>query len=119
VTSFTTRAIPAGNAAIRADRIRITIPDASGRSTISGAAGALPTGAQAIAVRRDRFFIESYQATVTNADGSFSFDAGHRHASDRIAITDAIDLRVLDPVSKAIVAVIPLTPFIAADGRGF
>jgi hypothetical protein len=116
-SQFTVRAL-AGNANIRPERIFITIPDAAGKSTIRGAAGALPSGAIALAVRRGAFFIESYTTTAA-ADGSFSFDAGHRHASDRITLDDAIDLEVLDSVSRAIIAVLPLTPFSTADGRGF
>ncbi|MFL6246086.1 MAG: Ig-like domain-containing protein [Thermoanaerobaculia bacterium] len=119
VHQFSTHALPPGNTTIKPELIRITIPDANGKSTISGSPGALPAGAQAIAVRRGRFFIVSYQTEVTNANGSFSFDAGHSDARDRISIEDAIDLQVLDPVSRAIVAVIELTPFVDADGRGF
>ncbi|HEX7808903.1 MAG TPA: Ig-like domain-containing protein, partial [Thermoanaerobaculia bacterium] len=118
VKSFRTPALPSGNTSIRPDRIRITIPDANGRSTIRGTAGALPPNAQAVAVRRGRYFVNVYQATVA-ADGAFSFDAGHGTASDRITITDRIDLQVIDPVSHAIVAMIELTPFSSADGRSF
>ncbi len=117
ISLFATRALPNNNT-IRPDLIYITIPDAIGKSAISGRAGALPTGATAVAVRRGRFFIESYQA-VAAGDGSFSFDAGHLHASDKITTSDTIDLQVLDAVSKAIIAIIELTPFVASDGKGF
>ncbi|HUP60264.1 MAG TPA: Ig-like domain-containing protein [Thermoanaerobaculia bacterium] len=117
-TQFSTRAIPPGNTAIHPELVRITIPDESGKSIISGKPGALPNGAQALAVRRGRFFIVSYSATVSS-DGSFSFDAGHLDPRDRIFTSDAIDLQVLDPVSRAIVAIIELTPFVTADGKGF
>ncbi|MFP5246547.1 MAG: Ig-like domain-containing protein, partial [Thermoanaerobaculia bacterium] len=119
VHQFSTHALPPNNTTIRPERIRITVPDANGKSIISGSAGSLPVGAQAIAVRRGRFFIVTYQTEVTSADGSFSFEAGHRDARDRITLDDRIDLRILDPVSKAIVAVIELTPFVFPDGRGF
>ena len=118
VKSFTTSARPRGSTAFNVDRIRITIPDASGRSTIHGAAGALPAGSQAIAVRRGRFFIVGYQATVA-ADGSFSFDAGHGDARDAITIDDVIDLQVVDPISHAVVAIVELTPFVRDDARAF
>ncbi|MGN6186555.1 MAG: Ig-like domain-containing protein, partial [Thermoanaerobaculia bacterium] len=116
--SFRTAAVPAGNTSIRPDRIRITIPDANGRSTISGTAGALPANAQAVAVRRAKQFIIGYQATVAS-DGSFAFNAGDGHAADRIAIDDRIDLQVIDPISHAIIAMIELTPFSSVDGRSF
>ncbi len=118
VSQFTTRAIPQSNTSIHRERIRITLPDASGKSTITGTAGALPGGAQAIAVRRGRLFVDVYQTTVAS-DGSFFLDAGHRHEKDRIATTDTIELQVLDSVSHAIVAVIELTPFVTTDGKGF
>ncbi|HEY6211627.1 MAG TPA: Ig-like domain-containing protein, partial [Vicinamibacterales bacterium] len=118
VSQFTTRAIPQNDTSIHRERIRITLPDAGGKSTISGTAGALPGGAQAIAVRRGRLFIDVYQTTVAG-DGSFSFDAGQRNEKDHIATSDTIDLQVLDSVSHAIVAVVELTPFVTADGKGF
>ncbi|HVR39063.1 MAG TPA: Ig-like domain-containing protein [Thermoanaerobaculia bacterium] len=113
---FHTRALPANNNTIHPERISITIPDENGKSTIRGLAGALPTGDHVIAVRRGRFFIVSYETTVTNADGSFSFDAGHQDPKDKISIEDDIDLRVIDATSHAVVAVIPLN-FASADGR--
>ncbi|HEX2835651.1 MAG TPA: Ig-like domain-containing protein, partial [Thermoanaerobaculia bacterium] len=118
VKAFRTPALPAGNTSIHPDRIRITLPDENGRSIISGLAGALPANAQAVAVRRNRQFVVGYQATVAS-DGSFSFDAGNGHASDRITTTDRIDLQVIDPISHAIIAMIELTPFVSADGRSF
>ena len=96
--------------------IRITIPDANGQSTVIGRPGALPAGAQAVAVRRGNFFITPYQATVAG-DKSFSFAAGG--GVDRISTSDLIDLQVIDSVSRAVIAVIPLTPFVTADGNGF
>ncbi|HYO76846.1 MAG TPA: Ig-like domain-containing protein, partial [Thermoanaerobaculia bacterium] len=117
VKTFTTSARPRGSTAFNPDRIRITMPDANGRSTIRGTAGALPAGAQAVAVRRGRFFVEAYQATVAS-DGSFSFEAG-RDARDRITIEDVIDLHVVDAVSHAVVAMIELTPFASDDARSF
>ncbi|MFL6244945.1 MAG: Ig-like domain-containing protein [Thermoanaerobaculia bacterium] len=104
------------NKVIHPELISITIPDANGKSTISGRAGALPTDAQVIAVRRARNFIVSYETTVTSSVGAFSFDAGHEDPRDRISIEDDIDLRVIDGVSHAVIAVIPLT-FASTDGR--
>ena len=118
VTEFTTADRPRGNTAFHPERIRITIPDDHGVSIISGAAGALPVASQAIAVRRGRAFVQQYQATVA-VDGSFSFSAGAGDPRDGISVDDAIDLQVLDSVSRAIVAVFPLTPFSSSDGRGF
>ncbi|HWW61581.1 MAG TPA: Ig-like domain-containing protein, partial [Thermoanaerobaculia bacterium] len=112
---FRTRALPANNAAIRPELISITIPDANGKSTIRGRVGALPGGSQVVAVRRGRFFIVTYDATVST-DGSFAFDAGDDDPKDRITIDDDIDLQVLDKVSKSIIAVIPLN-FASEDGR--
>jgi RHS repeat-associated protein len=103
---------------VRPERIRITIPDANGHSFVHGLAGALPSGAQAVAVRRSRDFIVRYQATVA-ADGSFSFPLGHEHASDSISTNDLIDLQVLDAVSRGIIAVVELTPFASEDRRSF
>ncbi|MCA1732030.1 MAG: Ig-like domain-containing protein, partial [Acidobacteria bacterium] len=100
---------------VHPERIRITIPQ-NGISTIRGTAGALPSGWQAVAVRRSNDFIVRYQATAA-ADGSFSFLAGDATA-DRITITDAIDLQVLN-TSGTLTAIIPLTPFISEDGRSF
>jgi RHS repeat-associated protein len=118
VKSFRTPSIPAGSTSIRPERIRITLPDDTGRSNIRGLAGALPANAQAVAVRRNRQFVVTYQATVAS-DGSFAFDAGDGHASDRITTNDRIDLQVIDSVSRAIIAIVELTPFVSADGRSF
>ena len=115
-SQFSTRSLPAGNTSIRPELVHITIPDANGRSTISGRAGAIPAGAQAVAVRRLRNFVTQYQATAAS-DGSFAFPAGG--GVDAIAITDAIDLQLIDAVSHAIVGIIPLTPFTTPDGSGF
>ncbi|HKB79239.1 MAG TPA: Ig-like domain-containing protein, partial [Thermoanaerobaculia bacterium] len=116
VSRFATRNVPVANTAIHPERIRITLPDSNGRSVISGRAGALPASSQAVAVRRVRQFVEQYQATVS-PDGSFSFDAGG--ASDAITTDDAIDLHVIDAISHATIATLPLTPFTTDDGRGF
>ncbi len=117
VSHFSTYMIPPSNTTIHPEKIRITIPDANGISTVIGAAGALPTGDQALAVRRGLAFINSPQATVTG-DGSFQFTAGDG-VSDIISTTDVIDLQVIDSVSHSIVAIVPLTPFVTADGTGF
>jgi RHS repeat-associated protein len=116
VVRISTRAIPQGNSSIHPERIHITIP-LEGKSTISGTTEALPAGSQAVAVRRGSYFLTVYQATVA-ADGSFSFTAGNP-GTDAIATTDAVDLEVVDAISRAIIAVIPLTPFVTADGNGF
>ena len=117
VSHFSTLAVPASNTSIHPERIRITIPDANGISTIAGAAGALPAGDQALAVRRGVAFINSPQATVGN-DGGFQFTAGDG-VRDILSTSDVIDLHVIDSVSHAIVAIIPLTPYVTADGTGF
>ncbi|HVR43606.1 MAG TPA: Ig-like domain-containing protein [Thermoanaerobaculia bacterium] len=71
--SFTTlEALESGE--VRPERISITIP-AEGMSTIRGTAGALPSGWQALAVRRGIDFAVRHQATAV-ADGSFAFAAG-------------------------------------------
>ncbi|HWW62849.1 MAG TPA: hypothetical protein VN181_15855, partial [Thermoanaerobaculia bacterium] len=100
------------------EKIRITIPE-NGVSVIRGDAGALPAGAIAVAVRRERAFIEQYQTQVTAAGGSFSFNAGRTATNDQIATTDTIDLEIVDSISHAVIAVIPLTPFVSVDGLGF
>ncbi|MEO8033986.1 MAG: Ig-like domain-containing protein, partial [Acidobacteriota bacterium] len=118
VTShITTRAVTT-NASIRPELIHITIPDANGRSTIFGPADALPAGAQAVAVRHDRFFLTQYQATVQNAT-PFSFEIGTAGGADGVTMNDTIDLHVIDAVSRATIAVIPLTPFVTPDLTGF
>ncbi len=116
VTTFSTPALPPNDDTIHPELIRITIPDANGQSTISGKPGALPAGAQAVAVRRGNFFTTPYQATVAS-DKSFTFIAGG--GADRISTSDLIDLQVIDATSRAIIAIIPLTPFVTADGNGF
>ena len=117
VATFSTPAIPAGDNTIHPELISITIPDANGVSTITGKPGALPPGAQAVAVRRGNFFVTGYQATVAS-DKSFTFSAGGPGV-DRITTSDLIDLQVIDATSRAIIAIIPLTPFVTADGTGF
>ncbi|PYQ56602.1 MAG: hypothetical protein DMF58_20295, partial [Acidobacteria bacterium] len=116
VTQFSTRNLPAANTSIRPELIRITIPDATGASVIGGRAGALPAGSQAVAVRRARAFNTQYQGTAAS-DGSFSFAAGG--GTDSISVSDAVDLQVIDGISHAMIAVIPLTPFTTKDGNGF
>lgn len=115
--AFTTSARPHGSTSFHPERIRLFIPDANGVSRISGAAGSVPAQSQVVAVRRGRFFVETYQATVAS-DGAFSFDIG-TDARDRVSIDDLIDLQVIDPVSRAITAIFELTPFVAHDQRGF
>jgi hypothetical protein len=115
--NFRTHARPP-DTTIRPERIRITLPDAQGRSVVRGEPGALPAGAQAVAVRRGRDFVVRYQATVAT-DGSFAFDAGDDHPADAISLDDAIDLQVIDSVSRGIIAVLALTPFVSADARAF
>ena len=115
VWSFSTRAVPT-NVTIRRELIRITTPDANGASLVTGLPGALPAGDQALAVRRTRSFVGQYQATVAG-DGSFGFAIDG--PADPIGYEDAIDLQVVDAMSHAVVAVIPLTPFTTADGKGF
>jgi RHS repeat-associated protein len=105
------------NAQINASKIHITIPDASGTSTIFGEAGALPTvppepkAWRAVALRRGNAFTTQYQATA-NADGSFSFTVSG------ITINDRIDLEILNAADN-IAAVLPLGPFVSADGQAF
>ncbi|HUR79583.1 MAG TPA: Ig-like domain-containing protein, partial [Thermoanaerobaculia bacterium] len=115
VKSFRTSAIPS-NGTVRPELIRISMPDADGRSRIYGTAASLPSGSQAVAVRRGTDFETRYQATVA-ADGSFSFIAGG--GVDRITTSDLIDLEVIDAVSRGIIAVVPLTPFASDDLRTF
>jgi len=114
---FTTAAfIP--NTDVRAERISITIPDANGVSRVTGGAGALPANWQALVVRRRRDFITRYQATAA-ADGSFTFLVGNGgdHV-DRVTMSDLIDLRVVNNAGN-LAAIIPLTPFVTEDRRGF
>jgi RHS repeat-associated protein len=115
------------NAQIHAERIRITIPDANGVSTISGEAGALPTAPpepkawRAIATRRGNAFVTQYQVTA-NGDGSFSFTIGNCGGTvkcgDAVDIHDHIDLEILNAADN-VAAILPLTPFVTADGQGF
>ncbi|HEV8433415.1 MAG TPA: Ig-like domain-containing protein, partial [Thermoanaerobaculia bacterium] len=112
---------------INASKIRITIPDANGISTIVGDPGALPTVPpephvwSVVGVRRGNAFITQYQ-TQANNDGSFTLKVGTCGGSgkcaDSITIYDHIDLDVLNAASN-VAAVIPLTPFVTADGQGF
>jgi len=119
--NFTTPAPTPTNSTFDRTKIQITIPQ-NGIATIRGTAGALPVGDIAIAIRRNQFFIEQYQVEVGadhTTDGSFSFAIGKTIGADRVTIADRIDLQVQDKVSRSIVAVIPLTPFVTADGLGF
>ena len=103
---------------VHAERIGITIPDANGFSRVFGLAGALPTGWQAVVVRRTIDFITRYQATAA-ADGSFTFVAGNGpDVIDRIKLSDSIDLYAVNNAG-ALAAIIPLTPFVTEDHRGF
>ncbi|HXG59336.1 MAG TPA: Ig-like domain-containing protein, partial [Thermoanaerobaculia bacterium] len=120
VAQFSTRAIPAtGTFSIKPDLIRITIPDTAGRSAVSGLAGAItgPSRYQLVPTRRGRAFVTQYQTTI-DSGAAFTIAIGDGGA-DRITTTDAIDLRVVDLTSLATVAVVPLTPFVTADGSGF
>jgi RHS repeat-associated protein len=115
------------NAQLNAKRIRITIPDDNGFSTVIGDAGALPTvppeprAWRAIAVRRGNAFVTQYQVTA-NSDGSFSFAIGNCGSTvkcvDAVSIKDHIDLEILNAADN-IAAILPLTPFVTADGQGF
>jgi RHS repeat-associated protein len=113
--TFTTAATVT-NAEVHPERIRITIPDVNGVSRIIGTAGALKAGWVALPVRRDHDFLTRYSAEAA-ADGSFSMTIG-TNARDRISISDAIDLRVLNN-NGALTAIIPLTPFVSDDGKSF
>ena len=116
VIEFTTAAIPANDPTINPAGITITMPDANGRSLIRGT-NAIPANDQVVAVRRGHLFRTTYQATV-DATRSFSFSAG-APGEDAITLSDKIDLQVIDSVSHGIIAIIPLTPFVTADGNGF
>jgi RHS repeat-associated protein len=119
--SFTTPAAPPANSGINRAAIQITIPE-NGVSLIRGTAGALPVGAVALAVRRGTFFQTQYQVQVGGdgaSDGSFHFSIGKTTGPDRVTTADQIDLQVQDGVSHSTIAVIPLTPFVTADGKGF
>lgn len=112
---FTTATVVT-NAEVHPDRIRITMPDANGVSQIIGLAGALKAGWLALPVRRNHDFLTRYSAEAS-ADGSFSMSIG-TNARDRISISDAIDLRVLNN-NGALIAIFPLTPFVSTDGKSF
>ncbi len=115
--SFTTAAVIL-NSEVRAERISITIPNENGLSRVTGSAGALPANWQAVAVRRGRDFVVRYQATAA-ADGSFTFLAGNGgDPLDRVTLSDLIDLRVVNNAGN-LAAIIPLTPFVTEDRRGF
>ena len=106
------------NTEVRAELVSITIPDANGVSRVTGAAGALPANWQALVVRRQRDFITRYQATAA-ADGSFTFLVGNGgDRADRVTMSDLIDLRVVNNAGN-LAAIIPLTPFVTEDRRGF
>ncbi|HMJ82987.1 MAG TPA: Ig-like domain-containing protein, partial [Vicinamibacterales bacterium] len=114
--SFSTKTI-ATNQGIDPLKVHITIPE-NGVSRISGEAGAIPAGWHLVPVRQGVDFITRYQTAAAN-DGSFSLLAGSGiDASDRITVDDVIDLDVINPAGN-IAAVIRLTPFITADGKGF
>jgi len=115
------------NTNINASKIRITIPNANGIATITGDPGALPTvppepqAWRAVALRRGKAFITQYQATANN-DGSFTFQigtcGGGGNCVDSVSIRDHIDLEILN-AAQNIAAIIPLGPFVTADGNGF
>jgi len=113
---FLTGSIPT-NANLDPLKVHISIPE-NGVSRIYGDAGALPAGWRVVPVRATVDFITRYQADVAN-DGSFSLQVGNGgDASDRITFDDIIDLRVINPAGN-VAAVIRLTPFVTADGKGF
>ncbi|HMC22170.1 MAG TPA: hypothetical protein VKL19_10010, partial [Thermoanaerobaculia bacterium] len=106
------------NSEVHRERIRITIPDANGISHITGDAGALPAGWQAVAVRRNKDFIVRYQGTAAG-DGSFSFAVGNGgDPADRVDMGDLIDLQVISNIGN-VAAIFALTPFVTEDGKGF
>jgi RHS repeat-associated protein len=112
---------------IHPERIRITVPDANGFSTISGDAGALATvppetrAWRAVALRRGNVFVTQYQVTANN-DGSFTLAIGNCgggvKCGDAVTIRDHIDLEILNAADN-IAAILPLTPFVSADGQAF
>jgi len=108
--SFTTVAtVTSGE--VHTEKIRITIPDAAGTSRIVGDAGSLPAGWSAVPVRRGIDFSSRPTATAAT-DGSFSMTVAG------VTTSDLIDLRVVNSAG-AVAAIIPLTPFMTEDGRGF
>ncbi|HEX9982630.1 MAG TPA: Ig-like domain-containing protein [Thermoanaerobaculia bacterium] len=117
ITQFETYAIPPGNGDVKPSLIRVSMPDENGKSIVKGLAGALPRGALAVVVRRNRTFIRDYTLVIDRADGSFELEVGNKDARDRITIADELELQVLHAISKSIIAVVPLTPFVSADGR--
>ncbi|MBW3565715.1 MAG: DUF2235 domain-containing protein [Acidobacteria bacterium] len=126
-TSFFTTLEQITSTEIDASKIRITIPDDSGRSTVNGLAGALPAGAQALVVRRGRDFATQYQATAAT-DGSFTIALGDCSSPldarrspppcDVVAVTDQLQLYVTNDIGN-LIAIVPLTPFALPDGSGF
>ncbi len=115
------------NSQIHPEKIHITIPDANGMATISGDAGAFPTvppevkAWRAAALRRGTAFVTQYQVTSA-ADGSFSFAIGNcggaTPCADAVKLTDRIDLEILNTADN-IAAILPLGPFVSADGQAF
>ena len=68
-------------------------------------------------MRRGQFFVQQYQKTI-DSGAAFSFDIGS-DPRDLVGTSDLIDLDIIDLKSGATVAVVPLTPFVTADGNGF
>ncbi|HKS23398.1 MAG TPA: Ig-like domain-containing protein [Thermoanaerobaculia bacterium] len=116
VSYFTTQAAPPANSQIHPELITITIP-VNGISTVTGRAGAIPAGDNAVLVREGHDFIVRYQKNAAS-DGSFTFTAGGGATDDRLDMLDAVDLQIVDATSSAVVAVLPLT-FVTVDGNGF
>ncbi|HEX6642671.1 MAG TPA: Ig-like domain-containing protein, partial [Thermoanaerobaculia bacterium] len=108
--SFTTAATVTSQQ-VHPERIRITIPDASGVSKIIGAPGAMSAGWVAVPVRRGRDFPTPVSAQAA-ADESFTITLAG------VSLDDTIDLRVLNN-NGALAAILPLTPFVSEDGRAF
>jgi RHS repeat-associated protein len=115
--SFTTAAVVTSTET-HPERIQISMPAPDGTAQITGMPGALLKGWIAIPVRRGNDFRVRYTAEVENNDGSFALTIGGGDPRDAITIADEIDLRVLNN-NGALAAIIPLTPFVTADGRGF
>src|SRR5205085_7272691 len=115
---FTTSAVPPPNKGFNPAAIRVTIPDAGGVSTITGADGAIPANAIALAVRTSHSFIQQYQS-VASTTGAFRFAAGGGDPYDRLTLDDDLSLHVIDSISHATIAIIPLTPFVTPEGDGF
>ncbi|MEA2572468.1 MAG: hypothetical protein QOI24_4469 [Acidobacteriota bacterium] len=115
---FTTAAVPPPSKGFNPSAIRVTIPDAGGVSTITGASGAIPANAIALAVRSGQSFIQQYQ-TVASTAGAFQFTAGGGDPYDRLTLDDELSLHVIDSISHSTIAIIPLTPFVTPEGDGF